>query len=85
MNSAPDFVNAHTCTLLSVNSEQRGLFDNQSYVIPVYQRPLAWSEHQIQRLLEGFRTAFQAQEPYFIGTLLLIPRSGSEFDPGHHE
>ncbi|SFQ48903.1 DUF262 domain-containing protein [Hymenobacter arizonensis] len=80
MNSATDFVNAHTCTLLSINNEQRGLFDDQSYVIPVYQRPLAWSEYQIQRLLDGFWTAFQAQEPYFIGTLLLIPRSGSEWE-----
>lgn len=54
MISTNGFVKAHTCTLLPTDQQAEGLLGGQTYVIPVYQRPLAWSEAQIQRLLDGF-------------------------------
>jgi hypothetical protein len=80
MISTNGFVKAHTCTLLSTDQQEQGLLGGQTYVIPVYQRPLAWSEAQIQRLLDGFWNAYQGQDPYFIGTLLLIPRAANEWE-----
>lgn len=75
MNNSANFVNARTCTLVAIDGQHSGLLDGQTYIIPVYQRPIAWKIEQIQRLLDGIWAACKSEEPYFIGTLLLIPRN----------
>jgi hypothetical protein len=80
MQTNPNFINARTCTIATSNGQNNGLLENQSYLIPVYQRPIAWGVDQIQRLLDSIWHACNNKEDYFIGTLLLIPRDEEKFE-----
>ena len=43
--------------------------EQNRYVIPVYQRPYAWGEDQIGRLLGDIKEAFDCQDKMFAGTI----------------
>ena len=43
--------------------------EQNRYVIPVYQRPYAWGEEQIGRLLGDIKEAFDRQDKMFVGTI----------------
>ena len=43
--------------------------EQNRYVIPVYQRPYAWGEDQIGRLLGNIKEAFDRQDKMFVGTI----------------
>ena len=43
--------------------------EQNHYVIPVYQRPYAWGEDQIGRLLGDIKEAFDRQDKMFVGTI----------------
>ena len=43
--------------------------EQNRYVIPVYQRPYAWGEDQIGRLLGDIKEAFDRQDKMFVGTI----------------
>lgn len=49
--------------------------------IPVYQRPYAWEQEQVEELLDDLVTAMDRSEdePYFLGSIVLIKREG---EPG---
>ncbi len=68
-------LNAKSCTLLNQESE-KSLIGNKNYIIPVYQRPYSWNEEQIRRLFIGIILAFKRDEPYFLGTMQVIPQNG---------
>lgn len=43
--------------------------EQNRYVIPVYQRPYAWGEDQIGKLLGDIKEAFDRQDKMFVGTI----------------
>ena len=51
--------------------EQNSIFCNEQnrYVIPVYQRPYAWGEDQIGRLLGDIKESFDRKDKMFVGTI----------------
>ncbi|WP_333617741.1 DUF262 domain-containing protein [Dietzia sp.] len=50
----------------------RALFEDSSYVIPVYQRAYAWGEEQIEQLLRDVRDARIKGVPnYYLGTIVV--------------
>lgn len=68
-------IEARSCTLLSDNAQKPGLLGAQQYVIPVYQRPYSWGKEEVRRILKGIIAAYQnEQEPYFLGTMQLMPK-----------
>lgn len=44
------------------------LFDNITYIVPIYQRDYAWTDKQIEQLLEDISSA---QGNYYLGTLIV--------------
>ena len=56
---------------VSLCGEEMSIFrgERNRYVIPVYQRPYAWGEEQIERLLEDIKEAFVRREKMFVGTI----------------
>lgn len=55
----------------SLCGESDSIFSDEQnrYVIPVYQRPYAWGEDQIGRLLGDIKEAFDRQDKMFVGTI----------------
>ena len=55
-----------------------GIFcsSNETYVIPMYQRPYSWGYDQLYELYRDLIGAYQAGESYFLGNIILA-RSGS--------
>ena len=48
------------------------LFTNKFFVIPIYQRPLVWSEDNFHDLVEDIKDAIDSgEESYFLGSILL--------------
>lgn len=78
MNQEKFTIEARSCTLLSV-AQKPGLLGEQNYVIPVYQRPYSWGQDQVRRVLKGIIAAYQnEQEPYFLGTMQLMPKQNEQ-------
>jgi hypothetical protein len=69
-------LNAKSCTLINQESE-KSLIGYKNYIIPIYQRPYSWNEEQIRRLFIGIILAYKRDEPYFLGTMQVIPQNGS--------
>lgn len=52
--------------------------------VPVYQRPYSWGEQQVEQLLDdlmeaaGLGSASNAEDSYFLGTILLMDAPGNE-------
>ena len=55
----------------SLCGEQDSIFcgERNRYVIPVYQRPYAWGEDQIGRLLGDIKESFDRKDKMFVGTI----------------
>jgi uncharacterized protein with ParB-like and HNH nuclease domain len=53
------------------------LFNNVNYVVPIYQRNYAWSELQIEQLIEDILN--NKNENYFLGTLI-VNRNGDKLE-----
>ena len=68
---------------VSVNT----LFDNQTYVVPPYQRGYAWLEGQVTDLLtdleDYWRSQTGEQEPYVLGQMILARADKADRDRGY--
>ena len=57
-------------TLLSIiDSEDKTIFEDDNYIIPLYQRAFAWSDKEITQLIDDIYD-FEA-EKYYIGSLII--------------
>lgn len=54
------------------------LFQNQQYLIPLYQRNYAWEEGQTTQLVRDIWDFRNENQNYYIGTLVVYPRVGNE-------
>lgn len=52
-----------------VNSEDKTIFEDDNYIIPLYQRAFAWSDKEITQLIDDIYD-FEA-EKYYIGSLIV--------------
>lgn len=74
---------AKTCTLKYNNQEGNSIIlnHNSKYVIPIFQRPYAWTEEQIGKFISDIFTSFwgnnnnSEEEPLFIGTMQLSAKN----------
>ena len=75
----PSFeINARSYTLLSGDNGP-GFLAKGSFSVPVYQRPYSWSSQDVSRLLRGIFNAYRNQhDPYFLGTMQLMPRASAD-------
>ncbi|CAM2932279.1 DUF262 domain-containing protein [Skermania piniformis] len=72
-----------TKTLDAHEQPLRKVFSSDySFTIPDYQRPYRWGTEEAIHLLDDLEEALErsSDEPYFLGSLVLIRRSGTEFD-----
>lgn len=69
---------------ISLNAEQQNLkkiFSTEDeYLIPSYQRPYSWEYDQCFQLYKDLMDAFEKQEDYFIGNIILAKSSNQEDD-----
>lgn len=45
------------------------------YIVPLYQRNFAWGEIEITQLLQDIYESYQAQHPYFVGSIIVLNRN----------
>ena len=62
--------------MISLTAEQKtieGIFGspNETYVIPMYQRPYSWGFDQLYELYKDLRGAYNEGEPYFLGNIIM--------------
>lgn len=62
--------------MISLTAEQKtieGIFGapNETYVIPMYQRPYSWGFDQLYELYKDLMGAYKDGEPYFLGNIIL--------------
>lgn len=82
-------IKAKTCTLKYNNQEGNSIIlnHNSKYVIPIFQRPYAWTEEQIGKFISDIFISFwgndsnSKEEPLFIGTMQLSAKN----DKNEHE
>jgi len=72
--------------MISLTAEQKtiqGIFGapNETYVIPMYQRPYSWGFDQLYELYKDLMGAYKEDEPYFLGNIIMA-RSKSYGDDG---
>ena len=66
-------------TLLSiVDSEDKTIFEDDNYIIPLYQRAFAWSDKEITQLIDDIYD-FEA-EKYYIGSLIINVNSNGLYE-----
>ena len=66
-------------TLLSIiDSEDKTIFEDDNYIIPLYQRAFAWSEKEITQLIDDIYD-FEA-EKYYIGSLIINVKSNDLYE-----
>ena len=78
-------INAGTYTLRIKNREEDSVILNNStqYIIPIFQRPYSWTEHQIRKFITDIFVSFRGNyknstpEPMFIGTMQLSKKDGN--------
>ncbi|WP_433901054.1 DUF262 domain-containing protein [Sphingobacterium puteale] len=87
MNNEQRFsIKARTCTLKYNQQDPSSIIldDQTGYVIPIYQRPYAWTEDQLRKFIADIFISFwgndknAASEPMFIGTMQLSPTKKNE-------
>lgn len=74
---------AKTCTFKYNNQEGNSIIlnHNSKYIIPIFQRPYAWTEEQIGKFISDIFTSFwgnnnnSEEEPLFIGTMQLSAKN----------
>lgn len=62
--------------MISLTAEQKtieGIFGspNETYVIPMYQRPYSWGFDQLYELYKDLMSAYNEDEPYFLGNIIM--------------
>lgn len=62
--------------MISLTAEQKtieGIFGspNETYVIPMYQRPYSWGFDQLYELYKDLVSAYNEDEPYFLGNIIM--------------
>lgn len=62
--------------MISLTAEQKtieGIFGspNETYVIPMYQRPYSWGFDQLYELYKDLMSAYNEDEPYFLGNIII--------------
>ena len=62
--------------MISLTAEQKtieGIFGspNETYVIPMYQRPYSWGFDQLYELYRDLISAYNDDEPYFLGNIIM--------------
>ncbi len=62
--------------MISLTAEQKtieGIFGapNETYVIPMYQRPYSWGFDQFYELYKDLMGAYNEDEPYFLGNIIM--------------
>ncbi|MDY4562924.1 MAG: DUF262 domain-containing protein [Candidatus Cryptobacteroides sp.] len=62
--------------MISLTAEQKtieGIFGspNETYVIPMYQRPYSWGFDQLYELYRDLMSAYNEDEPYFLGNIIM--------------
>ena len=62
--------------MISLTAEQKtieGIFGspNETYVIPMYQRPYSWGFDQLYELYKDLVGAYQEEESYFLGNIIM--------------
>ena len=62
--------------MISLTAEQKtieGIFGspNETYVIPMYQRPYSWGFDQLYELYRDLMSAYNDDEPYFLGNIIM--------------
>lgn len=62
--------------MISLTAEQKtieGIFGapNETYVIPMYQRPYSWGFDQLYELYKDLMGAYNEGEPYFLGNIIM--------------
>lgn len=62
--------------MMSLTAEQKtieGIFGspNETYVIPMYQRPYSWGFDQLYELYKDLVSAYNEDEPYFLGNIIM--------------
>lgn len=62
--------------MISLTAEQKtieGIFGspNETYVIPMYQRPYSWGFDQLYELYKDLMSAYSEDEPYFLGNIIM--------------
>ncbi len=62
--------------MISLTAEQKtieGIFGspNETYVIPMYQRPYSWGLDQLYELYKDLMSAYNEDEPYFLGNIIM--------------
>ena len=62
--------------MISLTAEQKtieGIFGspNETYVIPMYQRPYSWGFDQLYELYKDLMGAYNEDEPYFLGNIIM--------------
>lgn len=66
-------------TLLSIiDSEDKTIFEDDNYLIPLYQRAFAWSDKEITQLIDDIYD-FEA-EKYYIGSLIINVNSNGLYE-----
>lgn len=62
--------------MISLTAEQKtieGIYGapNDTYVIPMYQRPYSWGFDQLYELCKDLKRAYGEEESYFLGNIIL--------------
>ena len=66
-------------TLLSIiDSEDKTIFEDDNYIIPLYQRAFAWSDKEITQLIDDIYD-FEADK-YYIGSLIININSNGLYE-----
>ena len=57
-----------------------GLLKEERHEVPKHQRPFAWTEYQVQELLEDIGGAFaEGADEYFLGSIVAIPSKNEQW------
>lgn len=60
----------------NIHKNIRELFGGEyDYIVPLYQRNFAWGEPEITQLLQDIYESYQAQHPYFVGSIIVLNRN----------
>lgn len=67
---------------LSLSAEQKNLknifMNDDRYIVPPYQRPYSWTQEQCSQLYEDITNAFEKNESYFLGNIVLASKMDDE-------
>ncbi len=73
-----DTTNNQIKALQIVNSDDKTIFEDDNYIIPLYQRAFAWSDKEITQLIDDIYD-FEA-EKYYIGSLIVNVNSNGLYE-----